>query len=210
MNIIEREQTKYNLLHKKPKYGGRTGRTKMFRKADDKFHKVVKIALSESDTLLDIGCGKGAFIDLFHSMYPKIKIKGCDIAEEVKRTRKDLDIDICSAHDLPYDDNTFDIVCHMDGMEHIPSEIEDQVLREGVRVSKEWIYHTTAIHEVKHHDDEYEALGLGAVHINMKTVKEWKRKFIELSEAEDLDFVSFLGDEYWIHALLRKRPNGLS
>lgn len=201
--IREREKKKYNLLHSgSAKYGGRSARGKMFMRNNDNFHQRVKKIFKESKTALDVGCGKGFFIDFFSSQFKNLQISGCDISDECAKFRPDLLIAVCDASELPYKDNQFDIALHMDGMEHIPVEIEQDVIRELVRVSKNYVYMTIATHEVKHHDDVYINLGLGAVHINMKTAEEWFNFLKDFSIDNGFIIRGFENYTDWVHVLL--------
>ncbi|MDO5720040.1 MAG: class I SAM-dependent methyltransferase [Actinomycetaceae bacterium] len=89
-------------------------------------------------SLLDIGCGTGYFIDLLASSYPA-KYVGLDLSEkmlEVARAKQ-----ICGAtftlglaDDLPYRDETFDIVTCIQSFHHYPRQ--DLAMQEARRVLK--------------------------------------------------------------------------
>jgi ubiquinone/menaquinone biosynthesis C-methylase UbiE len=203
--LIEREKVKYNLLYASDeKYGGRSGRPKTFLRGNDEIHTFTKKALSNSKTLLDIGCGQGFFVDFFKQQYPKMQISCIDIAaKELQKRRPDLNIIEASADELPFDNDKFDIVTHLDGMEHIPVEIEEQVFREEYRVSRKYIYHQIATHPVKR-DQVWIDKGLGAIHINMKTAEEWRVWFEEMSLRYGAKILNFVDYRLWVHVLLEK------
>jgi len=202
IKLLEREQKKYDLLHQNIKYGGRTGRAKQFFKNDDAFHKTVRSIMKTSKTMLDVGCGKGFFIDVFSSHFKNLAITGCDISQTAIQGRPDLHLMLCSAHKMPFKDGQFDIVAHMDGMEHIPAEIELDVMNELSRVAKRYMYMTIATHPVKHHDDKYEKQGLGAVHINMKTADEWRHFISKFCIENGFNFIDFQDYKDWVHVLI--------
>jgi len=203
-DIIRRERTKYNHIHQREKYGAKTGRVKQFALAKDGLHKSVKAALKDSESLIDIGCGKGGFMDFFRNRYPHLEIVGLDIAEEVKKHRPDLNIVISDAGHIPFEDERFDFVCHQDGLEHIPEELLEDTMKEEFRVCKKYMYFTVATHEVKHNDDIYREMGLGAIHINMKTVKEWKQVFIKYFADNSFSRWIFDADKNWVYVYLEK------
>ena len=39
------------------------------------------------------------------------------------------------------EDSFFDLVCHLDGMEHIPAVWEKACLKEAIRVSKKYVFY---------------------------------------------------------------------
>ena len=205
LEIINSEREKYQLLHlENPKYGGRTGCARAFTKNNDVFHQAVKYALKTSKTLLDVGCGKGFFTDYFRNNYPNIEeIVGTDIADCIKEYRKDLNIVICGADDMPFSDRKFDFVAHMDGMEHIPVEIEYDVFREICRVSKRCVYMTIATHEAPR-DKLRIKEGLSPVHINMKNAREW-RDWIHISAKRNgFKVIGFEDYKLWVHVFLAR------
>lgn len=199
---ITKEKKKYDELYKnEPKYGGKTGRVKAFKKDHDKLHINIKDAISRANSILDVGCGRGPFIDLFKTMNKRAEIIGLDISKECAKSRPDLKIDVGSMHKMPYKKGQFDVVVHMDGMEHIPEQIEEKALSELLRVAKSHIYMTIAIHEVKR-DKGREVID--KVHCNLKTVKQWKNIFIELVRKNNINDWIFKADKNWIYIYLRK------
>jgi demethylmenaquinone methyltransferase/2-methoxy-6-polyprenyl-1,4-benzoquinol methylase len=68
--------------------------------------------------LVDIGCGNGAFLEMFHKLSPGTKLAGLDLSYEmVLRSRERLpeaDITEGDAEKMPFEDGAFDAVsCHM-------------------------------------------------------------------------------------------------
>ena len=68
--------------------------------------------------LIDIGCGNGAFLEMFHKLSPGAKLAGLDLSNEmVLRSRERLpeaDITEGDAEKMPFEGGTFDAVsCHM-------------------------------------------------------------------------------------------------
>ena len=73
--------------------------------------------------LVDIGCGNGAFLELFHKLSPSAKLSGLDLSHEmVMRSRARLpeaDIVEGDAENMPFEDASFDAVsCHMSVHHH--------------------------------------------------------------------------------------------
>ena len=74
-------------------------------------------------SLIDIGCGNGAFLELFHNSAPSVKISGLDLSHEmVMRSRERLpeaDITEGDAENMPFETASFDAVsCHMSVHHH--------------------------------------------------------------------------------------------
>ncbi len=68
--------------------------------------------------LIDIGCGNGAFLSIFHKAAPGVKLSGLDLSSEMvaqsRRRLPDADIVEGDAENMPFDAETFDAVsCHM-------------------------------------------------------------------------------------------------
>lgn len=97
--------------------------------------------------LIDVGCGNGAFLYMFHQAVPGVKLSGLDLSGEmVAQSRKrlpDADIVEGDAENMPFDGETFDAVsCHM-SIHHHPhpdksiSEMHRILKKEGCIVINE-------------------------------------------------------------------------
>ena len=203
--LVKREKMKYNQLYlNDPKYGWKTGRPKTFLRGNDEIHNFVKMAMNESKTMLDVGCGRGYFTDFFKREYPKLNITCVDIAaKEIRKYRPDMNIIEASADSLLFQNNFFDMVIHLDGMEHIPPEIEEKVFQEELRVSKKYVYHQIATHSVAR-DKEWIDKGLGAIHINVKSADDWKMTFENYASRHGAKILHCVDYRLWVHILLEK------
>ena len=77
-----------------------------------------------------------------------------------------------SAHNIEFEDNSYDVVQHIDGLEHIPVEWEYDVLKEEVRVAKNYIFHANAM-DTASLDVIANSNGFTNVHINIKSEEQW-------------------------------------
>ncbi|GAA1558527.1 class I SAM-dependent methyltransferase [Kribbella sancticallisti] len=68
-------------------------------------------------TLLDVGCGRGYWLDLLAEKAPNVELTGVDVLADVPlRNAKYVP---GSAEQLPFDDNSFDIVFSSHTIEHV-------------------------------------------------------------------------------------------
>ena len=77
------------------------------------------------ESLIDIGCGPGAFLSLLHDRYPDIKLSALDISEEMIEAVKDrigpkINAVVGDSEHMPLDTGTYDAVtCNM-SIHHYP------------------------------------------------------------------------------------------
>lgn len=86
-------------------------------------------------TILDVGCGNGAFLN---SLPDKYQAVGLDSSQEALKHVKTKAIhgDIAA---LPFESASFDLVTCLEVLEHLPSSTFEKALRELQRVSKKYI-----------------------------------------------------------------------
>lgn len=87
--------------------------------------------------LLEIGCGAGRYLRSFQHYRPDLELHGCDIShialDEAKKADPEgkIDYKLGDALNLPYEDNSFDIVLLFDVFEHVTDvgKAADEVAR---------------------------------------------------------------------------------
>lgn len=95
--------------------------------------------LPSKPKILDIGCGKGFLLYDFLKVIPDAEIYGLDISsyalENCKEEIKD-NLRLGNATDLPWEDNTFDLVFSINTFHNLHAYDLDRALREMERVGK--------------------------------------------------------------------------
>ena len=89
-------------------------------------------------TLLDSGCGEGFVAEIFQQQMPTIKITGFDFHEpsvKLAATRNPTgSFTPGDIYDIQQDDNSFDVVCCFEVLEHLHEP--EKALKEMTRVAK--------------------------------------------------------------------------
>lgn len=95
--------------------------------------------LTESSSVLDVGCAKGFMLHDFKQIIPGITVKGLDIsAYAIENSMDDIknDVIVGDAKNLPYDDNSFDVVISINTVHNLEVDECAIALQEIERVSK--------------------------------------------------------------------------
>ena len=147
--------------------------------------------LKDGSKILDVGCGKGFMVYDFFKLNPNLDIVGIDISdyaitnckEEVRKNLK-----VASCEELPFKDNTFDLVISINTIHNLERDGCGKSLREINRVSKK-----NKFIIVDAYRNEEEKKKMFAWNLTAKTimhVDEWLKFF----EENNYD-----GDYYWFN-----------
>jgi SAM-dependent methyltransferase len=100
----------------------------------ERFTRTIELVSSDARTILDVGCGNGAFLNSLPDGYQAI---GLDFSREALKYVKVKAIhgDVVA---LPFKSASFDITC-LEVLEHLPSGVFERALLELQRVSKKYI-----------------------------------------------------------------------
>ncbi len=180
-SLMQAEQAKYSQVReRKPLYGFGKRQVQWLSARDNNFTRSFFDALRSADimTALDVGCGGGTVMDLVKD---HVQVQGVDIYPDAPNQRPDLRIHHMNAASLEFDDDSFDIVYHLDGMEHIPAELERCVLREEFRVARRLVFHEIAL-VLAAGDRALLAEGKPPLHTNLKPPDEWRRVIDPIAE----------------------------
>lgn len=90
--------------------------------------------------ILEVGCGEGYLIvDVFSQCSSIHEIAACDLesGQLLPEVHSLAQFYQCSAYDLPFDDDSFDLVCCLEVLEHLDDP--DAALREICRVARDQV-----------------------------------------------------------------------
>ena len=148
--------------------------------------------LAEDASVLDVGCGKGFMLRDFKELMPNLTIAGIDISdygiEHAMETVKPF-LRVGNARELPYEDNSFDLVISINTIHNLPLVECQQALREIQRVSRKHAFITVDAWRTEEEHERMMKWNLTA--LTYMHVDEWKRVFEE---------VGYQGDYFWFIA----------
>ena len=145
--------------------------------------------LTADSSLLDVGCAKGFMIHDLAELIPGITVKGTDISEyAIEHTIEDMrqHVQVADAQNLPFPDDSFDVVISVNTIHNLNREGCAQALREIERVSRGKSFVTVDAYRNDVDRDRMVAWNLTAK--TMMSTDQWIDFF---------DEVGFTGDYYW-------------
>jgi len=106
----------------------------------ERIEETINIIPAEIRTLLDVGCGNGAFVNTLISKFPDRfeKVVALDKSEEALRYVKSCKLK-GSIVNLPFEDESFDLVTATEVLEHLSYEDFKKGISELQRISKKFI-----------------------------------------------------------------------
>ncbi len=168
-------------------YGGYYYHPRFWQPVIPSFQK--HFGLTSSSSVLDVGCGKGFMLYDMAELIPDITVKGLDISEyAIENAIEDMKphVQVADAENLPFEDNSFDVVISINTVHNLEQEECAQALREIERVSRGKSFITV---DAYRNDEEKELMY--AWNLTAKTIMhrdEWKAFFKQ---------VGYTGDYYW-------------
>ena len=106
----------------------------------ERIQETISAIPSDTHSILDVGCGNGAFVNALVSTFPDKfdRITGLDISEEALKYVKSEKIH-GAIIDLPFENESFDAVTCLEVLEHLPQEDFRKGILELQRVSRKHI-----------------------------------------------------------------------
>jgi len=134
--------------------------------------RIIDDKLPDFKKALDIGCGQGFGIKCMRDK--GLDVSGIDVANITELWEKNGVVEYCKvapAHDIPYDDDTFDLVVCSEVLEHIPIEGIENSLKEIYRIGSDKFFVTIGLDE--------EAFPNTAIksHVTVKEADWWIKQF---------------------------------
>ena len=145
--------------------------------------------LTNSSSVLDVGCAKGFMLHDFSEIIPGIKVHGIDVSEyAIENVIEDMRpfTQVADARQLPFEDDAFDVTICINTVHNLDRDECAKALQEIERVSRLGSYITV---DAYRDDEEKERMYLW--NLTAKTimhVDEWKSFFKE---------IGYTGDYYW-------------
>jgi len=104
---------------------------------------IAEYQLTNTSSVLDVGCGKGfMLVDLLKAL-PGISIAGIDISDYAIKNSHELvskDLRVANCTDLPFDDNSFDLVISINTIHNLDKKGVIKSVQEIERVKKKHSY----------------------------------------------------------------------
>ena len=145
--------------------------------------------LNSNSSVLDVGCGKGFMLYDLKLCIPDIEIKGIDISQyAIENSIKDIkkDLLVANATELPFPDNSFEVVISINTIHNLDLENCGKALREIQRVSKKNSFITVDAFRNKEEEKLMYAWNLTAKTI--MSVDDWIKFFAKNN---------YKGDYFW-------------
>jgi len=171
-------------------YGGYSYHPRFWRATVKRFRDYYN--LQENASVLDVGCGKGFMLHDFKELMPNLTIAGIEISEyaieHAIETVKPF-LRVGNAKELPYEDNSFDLVISINTIHNLPLEECKRALREIQRVTRKYAFITVDAWRTEQEQKRMMKWNLTA--LTYMNVDDWKKLFAE---------VGYRDDYYWFIA----------
>ena len=145
--------------------------------------------LKAGDSVLDVGCAKGFMLYDMQRLIPGLKVRGIDISEYAIENGhppvKEF-LGVASCDDLPFEDNSFDVVISITTVHNMDYDGCIKTLQEIERVARRGSFITVDAYRNDEEKKRMEAWNLTAK--TVLHVDEWKELF---------DKAGYTGDYYW-------------
>ncbi len=148
--------------------------------------------LAEDASVLDVGCAKGFMLHDFAEQMPDLTVAGIDISEyAISNAIESIKpfVKVGNARELPYDNDSFDLVICINTIHNLHLEDCKQAIREIDRVSRKDSF---IMVDAWHNDEELERMRQWNLTAETTMhVDDWRKLF---------SGVGYAGDYYWFIA----------
>jgi len=145
----------------------------------------------EYKSVLDIGCSTGIGIKSFFEPLGK-ECVGIDVSKTAidRAIERGVSAQVASVTDIPFDDNSFDLVGSTDVIEHLRPEDQEKAHRECFRVSKKYVAHKIA------NTPEGNKFANTLLHLTCWTHEKWM-EFFESLNLKNWKLIYTITPEIW-------------
>jgi len=162
-------KAKYELIYSIPGYGLKYGSASRDWIYEKLFREDIVFDLSAVSSVLDIGTGAGMFCKwAYHNICKNIY--GLDFASKLSEECIDLGIKFikASAHEIPLQDKSIDLITSFDCMEHIHPDYLEKTIDEMKRVGCRYMLHRIPNKPSKAHHKQ-----VGQLHLIQESREFW-------------------------------------
>ena len=171
-------------------YGG-------YRYLEGRWEKVARAIaehypLPENPRILDIGCGKGFLLYDFLKVIPGAQLYGIDISDyAIENSKPEIRdrLQVGSATNLPWEDNSFDLVISITTLHNLHAYNLDLALREMERVGKQHKY--LCVESYRNEQEKVNLLYWQVTCEAFNTPEEWHWWFQHTGYTGDHSFIYF-------------------
>lgn len=148
--------------------------------------------LNDSSSVLDVGCAKGFMMFDFKKLIPKMNMRGIDISQYA--FDKAIDemkpfITVGNARELPYPDNSYDLVLSINTVDHLPLDDCKRAIKEIQRVTKKDSF--ISVNAWRTDEERERILKWNVTALTCMHVDDWIELFNE---------IGYMGDYWWFIA----------
>jgi ubiquinone/menaquinone biosynthesis C-methylase UbiE len=104
----------------------------------ERIERTVGMIPEEVDSIADIGCGSGLFLNHIEGNLGISSLMGVDFSQAAMKTLR-TNKKIGDISQIPLEDNSYDLVSVLEVLEHLGEEVYDEAKKELARVSKKYI-----------------------------------------------------------------------
>ena len=148
--------------------------------------------LPENPRILDIGCGKGFLLYDILKICPKAEVKGIDISEyAIENSKPEIKkyLEVGNAINLPWEDNTFDLVISITTLHNLHNYDLERALTEMERVGKKHKY--LCVESYRNEREKANLLYWQVTCEAFNTPDEWAWWFRKCGYTGDYSFIYF-------------------
>jgi len=168
-------------------YGGFTYDPRFWQPVVPAFQK--HYGLTDESSLLDVGCAKGFMLKDFAEAIPGMTVAGIDVSDyAIANAVEGMEhsVQVADARDLPFEDDSFDLVVSVNTIHNLERvEVVDS-LREIQRVSRRWSFVVVDAYRDATEKDRIDAWNLTA--LTVLSTDDWVDLFRE---------AGYTGDYFW-------------